>query len=257
MMFLARKVLSTGVWPDKRAATQAMLKLEQALPGELRDRCEAMLAKLDLEMLPISSPESHLDIFSQLQCASLHQSKVRIVYEPPSKTSFEDRLHPYHLAFLQRGWYVFGYSEASEAVRTFKIERISDLRLLDEHFELDQPFDLSEYLGNAWQLDRTAEQVHVMLKFTPEAADSVEEVPWQKTQQAHRTEGDSLIFEVDVVGIQKISSWVLGHGEAVKVLYPPELGALVGKKARHVSQMYEESDMACSEDAPSGEATEL
>ena len=246
MMFLARKVLSAGLWPDSKAAAQVMLKLENVLPAHLRERCEDVLAKLDLNLPPFSLLEGHLDIFSQLQRALLCQSKVRIVYEPLSNARFEDCLHPYHLAFVRHGWYVFGYSETTEAVDAFRIERILDCEPLHECFDMDQPFTLSEYYGNAWQMARADEQFHVILKFTPEAADSIEELTWHKTQETWRTKSDSLIFEADVDGIEEISSWVLGHGEGVKVVHPPELGELVGTKAKRVSQMYDSSDKAGS-----------
>ena len=133
---------------------------------------------------------------------------------------------------------MIGHSEGAQAVRTFKIERMAQCRLLEEHFVVDEPFSLAEYFGNAWQMIRGDERSHVKLKFTPKVASNVEEVLWHRTQQTTRCDDDSLIFEVDVDGINELSWWILGYGDQVEVLEPPELRELIGKRADRMCGIY-------------------
>ena len=106
MMFMSRKMLQSDLAPDYPAAARAAIKLESALPHDLREHCQGIVDKMDLTMPPLSSPDGHRDHFEMLQLATVQQRKVLINYEPPDKPAFEDRLHPLHLAFINRGWYV-------------------------------------------------------------------------------------------------------------------------------------------------------
>ena len=55
-----------------------------------------------------------------------------------------------------------------------------------------------------------------------------------------RLEDDSLLFEVEVDGIEEISWWVLGYGDQAVVLDQPELRALVIERARRTLEHYDE-----------------
>lgn len=239
MMFLSQKMLSQDVSPDYAAATRAAIKLESALPAALREHCEGLLSKLDFKMPPLSPIDGQQDHFPKLQQAVVEQRKLAIDYEPPDKPGFSDRLHPYHIAFINRGWYIIGHSEREQAVRTFKIERIARCQLEDDRFVMDRPFSLSEFFGNAWQMIRGSQTYCVKLKFTPKVATNVEEVMWHRTQRTTRGEDDSLIFEVDVEGLDEMSWWILGYADQVEVLDPPELRAMIGQCAGRIRGIYE------------------
>jgi len=241
LMFITQKMLRPDLAPDFTAAARAVIKLESALPHDLREHCQGIVDEMDLSMPPLSSIDGHRDHFEMLQLATVQKRKVLIKYEPPDKPAFEDRLHPLHLAFINRGWYVIGHSECAQAVRTFKIERMAQCRLLEEHFVVDEPFSLAEYFGNAWQMIRGDERHHVKLMFTPKVASNVEEVLWHRTQQTTRCDDDSLIFEVDVDGINELSWWILGYGDQVEVLEPQELRELIGKRAGRICGIYADS----------------
>jgi len=241
LMFVTQKMLRPDLAPDFTAASRAVIKLESALPHDLREHCQGIVDKMDLTMSPLSSSDGQRDHFEMLQRATVQQRKVVIKYEPPDKPAIDDRLHPLHLAFINRGWYVIGHSERDRAVRTFKIERLAECRPLEEYFVVDEPFSLAEYFGNAWQMIRGDERNHVKLKFTPKVATNVEEVLWHRTQQTTRCDDDSLIFEVDVDGINELSWWILGYGDQVEVLEPPELRALISQRAGRMCGIYADS----------------
>ncbi|MCP4590138.1 MAG: WYL domain-containing protein, partial [bacterium] len=150
-------------------------------------------------------------------------------------------LRPYRLLFIRRGWYVIGYAEQFEMVRTFKLERIERIREEDRHFTPDSDFTLDAYFGNAWQMIRGELRHHVRIKFLPKVAGNVEEVVWHKTQTTQRLDDGSLIFEVHVDGLNEISWWVLGYGDQAVVLDPPELCELVIGHARRMLDHYDQT----------------
>lgn len=239
LMFLTHKMLNEDIWPEHAAATRAAIKLESALPAELREHCEGILSNMDINLLPMSPADGLQDQFHTFQRAVAEHRKVEIEYEPPDKPAFVDTLHPYHLAFINRGWYVIGLSEQAGQARTFKIERIVRSRPLEQLFVVDERFVLSDYLGNAWQMIRGHKRYNVQLKFAPKVATNVEEVIWHKTQTTMRKDDDSLLFEVEVDGIDEISWWVMGYADQVEVVTPPELRQMVAQRAKRICQLYD------------------
>jgi proteasome accessory factor B len=123
-------------------------------------------------------------------------------------------------------------------VRTYKVERIIQLKSLDVHFMYDRSFSLEEYFGNAWFMIKEDERFHVKIRFLPLVAGNVDEVCWHKTQSTHYETDGSLIFEADVDGLKEISWWILGYGDQAQVLEPPELRQLVADRVKDMYAYY-------------------
>ena len=109
MMFLGQKVVSEELSPDFSAAMLATIKLESAIPHDLREHCRDVLRKLDFKMPAVSAAHGVRHHIPALQQALTEQRKVQIHYEPPDKPEFDDCLHPYYIAFVNRGWYVINH----------------------------------------------------------------------------------------------------------------------------------------------------
>ncbi len=239
LMYLTQKVLHESMIPDFKAATRAAVKIESALPMELQQQCGTLLEHIDFCPPPVSSTESLNGDFEHLKQAIASHRKVRLAYESPDeKEAMTLVLRPYHLAFIKRAWYVIGHSEKHRQVRTFKLERIDRLELLDTVYELKSPFSLSEYLGNAWQMIRGSSRHHVVIQFSPKVATNVEEVLWHKSQTTRRLNDGALLFEVEVDGIEEISWWVMGYGDEAVVIEPAALRDLILQRMERVVHNY-------------------
>ena len=78
----------------------------------------------------------------------------------------------------------------------------------------------------------------VVLKFAPKVSTNVEEIKWHRTQSTWRTEDHSLMFEVDVDGIEEISWWVMSYGDQVEVVEPPELRNMIRSRVARMHEVY-------------------
>jgi proteasome accessory factor B len=143
-------------------------------------------------------------------------------------------LHPYHLLYKGRSWYVIGFSGVHKSIRTFNLTRINSVEPLDKLFTDGGNFDLYEYLGRAWSLIPEGKLYNIKLKFSPLVARNVSEVQWHNTQQAHWNEDGSVILSFRVDGLGEISWWVLGYGDQVRILAPPALRKKVLEKAQNL-----------------------
>lgn len=58
-------------------------------------------------------------------------------------------VHPYHVGEIGHGWYLLAYDPARKAVRTFALQRITNLSMLKTHFVRDPLFNERDHLGVA------------------------------------------------------------------------------------------------------------
>ena len=240
LMLVTRKALSRKVHPDYARAVEAAMKIEGAIPPGVQKHCGSILDKVEVRLPPTSNVEGVRQVMGTLQVALAQRRQVAARYE-----SFAERevielvLHPYRLAFINRAWYVIGFSKTHDQVRTFKLERFEDIHLLDQPFTPEARFDLDDYFGNAWQMIRGDTRSRVRIKFLPMVAGNVEEVLWHKTQRINWQPDGSIIFQVDVDGLNEISWWILGYGDQAVVLQPPELREMVLQRARGLVAHYD------------------
>ena len=238
LLLVTRKFLSPQVHPAYQQAVSAALKIESVLPSLLVDHCGDLLSGLSLRWAPSSSADAVSGIFQTIQRALAEHESISARYDSVYDGGEIDvRLDPLRLVFMPRGWYLLAHSHLHGEVRTFKIDRMVDVRATGEHFDPDRSFSEREYFGKAWSMIPEGRIYHVKLRFSQVVAATIEEVHWHETQVTQRLEDDDLLFEVDVDGLGEITAWILSYGDQVEVLEPSELRQRICEKARKVVEL--------------------
>ena len=228
--------------PFKNAALLAGLKVENNLPKNIRQYCNMSLANISIRP-DAHAPMDHLDgVFARLQDASRKRRKVQMHYQ----SIYEDKaietiLNPYHIMYNNRAWYVIGESSIHKSVRTFKLNRIMGLVVLDRCFVEKKSFDVTEYLGRAWSMIPEGRIYNISLRFSTKVARNVAEVQWHPTQKAEFNSDGSLTVEFRVDGLGEISWWILGYGDQVEVLSPAALRKRIAHTGARVADINGES----------------
>ena len=244
LMLLTRKVADERVIPAHAAAVTAGLKIEAALPPEIQAHCGDLLEGVEVKWPPVSDVRPVDDVMLIMQRAAADQTKIRISYDSFfEKREIETVLHPYCVIFRSRGWYVVAHSEMHAEVRTFKLERIVQLAPLRDRFKPDRAFSRKDFFGNAWNMIRGDIRYHVEVHFSAKMAGNVEEVAWHATQRTRRRSDGTLVFEVDVDGIEEISWWILGYGDQAVVQEPEALRMLMAAHAKKLTRYYESGQL--------------
>lgn len=240
IMHLTRKFAGEPMVPSSAAVMSAGLKIEGALPAHIRAHCGRLLEGVEMGRLQVSDVGSVTDALFKIQEAIALRRKIRMKYDSYyDKKEIATVLHPYCLTFRSRGWYVIGKSESHRKIRTFKIERIVDMEVLDAAYRPDKNFNADDYFGNSWNMIRGDRSYHVEVHFARLVAGNVEEVAWHPTQRTKKRSDGTLIFEADVDGIEEISWWVLGYGDQAVVAEPEALRRLVASHAANLVRYYE------------------
>ena len=95
---------------------------------------------------------------------------MEIVYKAASTGKETTRkVDPYQVWAMNGGFYLIGLCHLRNSVRTFAVERIKRLSVLDESFHLPNDFSLDDYLQTAFRVMRGEPQT-VKVWFAPGAA---------------------------------------------------------------------------------------
>jgi CRISPR-associated endonuclease/helicase Cas3 len=123
-------------------------------------------------------------------------------------------------------------------MRTFKVERIAKAELTADTYAIPPDFDINAYLLRAWGIFHSGEPVEVRLRFSPPAAARVRESTWHPSQRLTMLPNGSLEMSVTVAGTVEITPWILGWGETVEVLEPPDLRQRIADVGRALSDRH-------------------
>src|ERR671922_1617631 len=150
---------------------------------------------------------------------------VRIWYPSADHQARQRDIEPYFLepSLIGHSSYVVARDRGVAEMRTFKLELITRAEQLSVTYEIPPSFDINKYLAGAWGIFPSGEPVEVRLRFYPPAADRVKESTWHPSQQLRNGPRGSVDMAVTVTGAVEITPWILGWGEAVEVLGPPDL----------------------------------
>ena len=238
LLLLAHTAASQMQLPFKNSALLAALKIENNLPDKIRQYCNTALQNVSAR-LGAQAPTNLLDkTFAQLQKAIMKKRETNILYH----SLFEGNiisldLSPYHLLYNRRAWYVLGFSSLHKSIRTFKLNRIKELKILDKCFLGGEDFNLYDYLGRAWAMIPEGRIYNIKLRFLPKVAENVTEVQWHSTQNIKRNSDGSATVEFRVDGLGEIIWWILGYGDQVQVLAPRVLRNRVLKVAKNMVRL--------------------
>lgn len=227
--------------PNLAAAFQ---KLESGLPEALREHVERAVAVLSQRSVDAGFNRRLADLTQ----AWADRQVVTFRYAPATYDGVEReprlaRVHPYLLepSLQTHALYVMGFDETRDAMRTFKVERISDLTVTHDRFDPPDPAALEAALQRAWDIIGDQPEITVVLRFAPAVAARVREATWHPTQQVSEESDGSLRWTARVAGAVEVRLWILSWGDEVEVLAPPELRADVRDRLRRALDRYADS----------------
>jgi len=224
-LYLSRNLLEavTGT-PFQRDLTNAFARLEKMLTPRMRqflDRLPSVLvAKPGPRPNDVSDTAStHV---SRLLEATLHQRVVTMRYHSVSSGRVKDyELHPYRLAFAQGGLYLLAFVPDYDAVRTFAVERITQVSLEKGTFTPRERIG-EDVFANSLGVN-TGEPARVEVAFDAKVAPFVRGRVWHPSQEVRVEPDGGIRLAMDVCHDWALRSWILGWGPFARVISPTPL----------------------------------
>jgi predicted DNA-binding transcriptional regulator YafY len=126
------------------AGETAAAKIRRVLPERLARRLDTVLGSLAFTAPPgeVAAPDS--GVLLGLADAVRHHRPVSIRYTAADGRRSERTLHPYGLVAHAGRWYVTGVDPGIGEDRTFRLDRIADVRTLPGSFEPPEGLDPAE-----------------------------------------------------------------------------------------------------------------
>jgi len=243
-VYMAARLLARYSDKPNRHTVEALLKLGLALdpsaPQVARhivQTSEALRASLD------GQPNDHQQRLEVLTRAWAQGRKVRMRYSPlQSRRSFEEVFAPYFLEPSAIGYstYVIGRSDLVGKLRTRKLERIEQITVTDEAFEIPVDFDPAKLLAGAWGVwfDEDDAPTPVTLKFSAAVVRRVQESRWHPSQRVEAQLDGSLLWYAELDAVEELVWWVRGWGAECEVLEPRELRETLMGDAKAMAERY-------------------
>ena len=132
-----------------RAIESAFAKLERVMPLDLKSRVRALTETITLDRGTASSAPPSEVVLSTMSSAAQLQHRVHIHYHPNQGEDTERDFDPYGLTYYLQRWYVVGYCHLRQDLRTFRLDRITNVKELDAPFERPEHFDPLAYVMQA------------------------------------------------------------------------------------------------------------
>ncbi|MGD8968972.1 MAG: YafY family protein [Anaerolineae bacterium] len=217
------------------AAHGVTAKLDNVLPDEQRREVAWARRTLVATGMHRADHAPLAPLLEKLRRAARQRRRVTMVYQSRSHPRPRERdLDPYALVHRWGWWYVIGYCHLRDALRTFRVDRIQELTLCRDTFEVPDDFDVHRYLAEeTWFPAR----IQVRMRFSPKAArDALEErASWDTTE---RQPDGSLVVTFGAAELEWAARVALWYGPDVEVLQPDELRQHLHQWARAVSLLY-------------------
>lgn len=191
--------------------------------------------------------EQHNSVWEMLIEAWLTGRVIAIEYQKARQNDVDTYvIEPYWFepAILSDGTYLIAYSHNRADLRTFKTDRIRDVRFLDETYQRPDELGVLTLLKHSWGIWYGQEDIHQVfeLRFPPHVANRIMEQVFHPNEEKVLQPDGSVLWRAKLAGELEILSWVRSWGPDVQVLAPEKFKERVIADLRHALNIYLDHD---------------
>jgi len=134
------------------------------------------------------------------------------------------RLDPYLLKEYRNRWYVVGRHHEKNAINTFGLDRVNELKVTEHEFIQDSDFSAKEFFKYAFGITTyRGKPVEVILSFSPEHAPYLKTQPLHHSQEVIKDNGKEFRIRLTVYPTIELKMAVWSYGPGVRVVKPASL----------------------------------
>jgi predicted DNA-binding transcriptional regulator YafY len=223
----------------REAARGALAKIESLLPEEQQQEVAWVRRALLATGLHRADFAAQTPRLEELRRAAHERRRVQMLYRSSNRAEPARReLDPYALVHRWGWWYVIGYCHLRQGLRSFRVDRIQELALLDRTFDRPAGFDVHAYLAAEFQAQPL---VRMRLRFQSQAAHlALNNQPvWEAVERQPDGSVEVVVAAPDPIWA---ASTALSFGPAVEVLEPAEMRQMVREWALAVAGQYKSTN---------------
>lgn len=169
--------------------------------------------------------------FERIKNAILGHFYMEIVYSGNQAGLVQRKIKPIKLCFKDQAWYLYAYCCLRKDYRFFKLKRISQIEVMDIHFE---PETVGKVLPKDNMYSDSKNNISVTLEISQEMAFRA----YEELSNIEVTDSGTLLCNIEVSDINWFTSYVLSYGSHIQVLEPIELREKVMKEIEKMKHLY-------------------
>jgi predicted DNA-binding transcriptional regulator YafY len=170
----------------------------------------------------------HLPHFQAIGSALLRRQRLVMRYRGRSRADFTEReVSPQRLVHYRDNWYLDAWCHWRQALRSFSVDAIEQVRVLDRACIDIADTELDEVLGAGYGIFAGREVQWAGLRFTPERSRWVAAETWHPRQRGRFDAEGRWRLELPYADPRELVMDILRHVPEVEVLWPEELAAQV------------------------------
>ncbi|HKF49029.1 MAG TPA: YafY family protein [Terracidiphilus sp.] len=200
------------------ATEGALAKLRRVLPEALRESVSAVDDVVAIEPGPwvVTTSVDHL-----IRAASAIRGgrRVRFDYESHDSARSRRQIEPYAVMHTDGRWYLIGYCLTRKALRTFRLDRVSNLAVGTGTFRRPANFDARSYLQQSLVFFRAEYKIDVWIEMPIEQAKQMF-APWRV---AIEDENGGTRLRCGRDRLEMMAAMLLSTGKRIVVNSPDEL----------------------------------
>lgn len=228
-------------YPYTEELETALKKVENGLHDEQRQDLSLQISGLDV--ISPARPPSVVPLLRDLEQAARDGRTVRIAYRKENAEQADEReVDPYGLAYDRNEWYAVAFCHRSQAVRTFRVDRIEGLEPTEARFEKPERFSAYAYFRSQSEGEREAEGPLTVIRIEGEP-DTLNAVcgHWHLRHYLTERTDHEARFLLDVPTMNKyLPMYLMTFGTSIRIREPLELKRRVREMAFGIAKHYEE-----------------
>jgi predicted DNA-binding transcriptional regulator YafY len=226
-----RALRQIGLSAFAPATESTLTKLERVLPEKLRESIRTVEDVVAVEPGPWVVSTS-VDYLVRAASAIRTGKRIRFGYRSHSGDASRRQIEPYGVVHTDGRWYVIGYCLSRRALRTFRLDRITDLEIRTAGFRRPSEFDAQHYLYEHMPFVQSEYQIDVWIDM-PLAEVEQSVAPWRIATEA---DGRGTRLRCGRDRLEMLAALLLSLGRRIVVHSPVELRKTFRQMARRAME---------------------
>ena len=192
--------------------------------------------RIMLENVP--SAREHLPVVID---AMKQNRRIRFSYKSYTRSLPTDGivLEPYFVKIFKQLWYVIGFNINDKQIKTYALDRISNLNILQDTFVMPNDVNPSDFFKDCFGIITNRNSAkRIVLRVEPTQAKYFRALPLHSSQQ-EVVHDDYSIFTYKMRITYDLKEEIMSHGATIEVLEPKELKTLIHNELEQALMNYQ------------------
>lgn len=173
----------------------------------------------------------------------IHAIQNRYILEFTHQSHYDDlstqrMVYPIAVKESQQRWYLVALDKKNDIVKTFGLDRISQLKITDSKFK-SFSYDVEKEFKHAFGVETYCPVERVVLQFSDKQGNYIKTFPLHESQHVIEETKETVILEIYIHTTPDIVMELLKYGSNVKVLEPESLIVTMKERIMQMEDLYQ------------------